>query len=190
VLVAVNRPILGVDFLARHKLMVDAAACCMLLGVSLRLLAPPAIPSRRTAILSAVSTFSKEVRSLLAAFPNVISNSTTRPQPCHGVEHVVETMGQPVFAKAQRLDPDKLRTAEAKFKSLEAAGIVCRSDSPWSLPLHIVPKKDGSWRPCGDYRQLNLATKPDRYPLPSLADLSNKLHGCKYLIDLVKGYHG
>jgi hypothetical protein len=55
----------------------------------------------------------------------------------------------------------------------------------------MVPKKDGSWRPCGDYRRLNLATKPDRYPLPSLADLSNKLHGCKYfsVIDLVKGYH-
>jgi Reverse transcriptase (RNA-dependent DNA polymerase) len=55
----------------------------------------------------------------------------------------------------------------------------------------MVPKKDGSWRPCGDYWRLNLATKPDWYPLPSLADLSNKLHGCKYfsVIDLVKGYH-
>jgi hypothetical protein len=55
----------------------------------------------------------------------------------------------------------------------------------------MVPKKDGSWWPCGDYRQLNLITKPDRYPLPSLADHSNKLHSCKYfsVIDLVKGYH-
>jgi hypothetical protein len=50
----------------------------------------------------------------------------------HGVEHVVETTGQPVFAKARRLDPDKLRAAEAEFKALEAAGIVRRSDSHWS----------------------------------------------------------
>ncbi len=55
----------------------------------------------------------------------------------------------------------------------------------------MVRKKDGSWQPCGDYRRLNLATTHDRYPLPSILDLSNKLHGCKFFscIDLVKGYH-
>jgi hypothetical protein len=96
-----------------------------------------------------------------------------------------------MFAKARRLDPDKLRQAEAEFCELEATGIIRRSDSPWSSPLHIVGKKDGSWRPCGDYRRLNLATTHDRYPLPSILDLSNKLHSCKFFscIDLVKGYH-
>jgi hypothetical protein len=96
-----------------------------------------------------------------------------------------------VFAKARRLDPDKLRKTEAEFRELEAACIIRRSDSPWSSPLHMVRKKDGSWRPCGDYRRLNLATTHDRYPLPSILDLSNKLHGCKFFscIDLVKGYH-
>ncbi len=70
-------------------------------------------------------------------------------------------------------------------------GIVRRSNSPWSSPLHMVPKPDGSWRPCWDFRRLNLATKHDRYPLPSILDLSAKLHGCKFfsVIDLVKGYH-
>jgi hypothetical protein len=55
----------------------------------------------------------------------------------------------------------------------------------------MVRKKDGSWRPCGDYRRLNLATKHNRYPLPSILDLANKLHGCKFfsVVDLVKGYH-
>jgi hypothetical protein len=96
-----------------------------------------------------------------------------------------------VFAKALRLDLDKLRQAEAEFRELEAAGIILRSDSPWSSPLHMVRKKDGSWRPCGDYRRLNLAMTHDRYPLPSILDLSNKLHSCKFFscIDLVKGYH-
>jgi Reverse transcriptase (RNA-dependent DNA polymerase) len=55
----------------------------------------------------------------------------------------------------------------------------------------MVPKKDGKWRPCGDYRRLNMVTRPDRYPLPSLVDFANKLHGCCYfsVVDMVKGYH-
>ncbi len=49
-----------------------------------------------------------------------------------------------MFAKARRLDPDKLRNVEAEFRELEAAGIIRRSDSPWSSPLHMVHKKDRS----------------------------------------------
>ncbi len=55
----------------------------------------------------------------------------------------------------------------------------------------MVPKKDGSGRPCGDYPRLNLVTTPDKYPLPNMPYLSNGLHGCTVFseIDLVKGYH-
>ncbi len=114
-----------------------------------------------------------------------------KPSPKHKIRHTIETTGRPVFAKTHRLDSDKLCKAEAEFPELEAAGIIRCSDSPWSSPLHMVRKKDRSWRPCGDYRRLNLATTHDRYPLPSILDLSNKLHGCKLFscIDLVKGYH-
>jgi hypothetical protein len=96
-----------------------------------------------------------------------------------------------LFAKARRLDPDKHRIAEAEFRALEKAGVVRRSKSPWASPLHMVPKQDGSWRPCGDYRRLNLATTHDKYPLPSILDLSARLHGCRFFscVDLVKGYH-
>ncbi len=60
------------------------------------------------------------------------------------------------------------------------------------LPLHMVPKKDGSWRPCGNYRCLNFVTTPNKYPLPNIQDLSNGLHGCNFFFSkttLVKGYH-
>jgi RNase H-like domain found in reverse transcriptase/Reverse transcriptase (RNA-dependent DNA polymerase) len=188
---AVSKPILGVDFLARHKLLVDAANRRVLHAKSLQPLAPPSIPCRRSPFAASVGHITPAVRELLSAFPSVISDGQARPQPRHGVEHVVETSGQPLHAKARRLDPDKLRAAEAEFRALEAAGIIRRSDSPWSSPLHMVPKKDGTWRPCGDYRRLNMVTQPDRYPLPSLADFANKLHGCKFfsVVDLVKGYH-
>jgi hypothetical protein len=42
----------------------------------------------------------------------------------------------------------------------------------------MVPKKDGSWRPFGDYRRLNTITVPDRYPLPNMLDLSANMDKC------------
>jgi hypothetical protein len=115
-----------------------------------------------------------------------------KPTPTHGVEHHIHTgSNPPVFAKSRRLDPEKLQIAKAEFKRLESAGLIRRSTSPWAFPLHMVPKKDGLWRPCGDYRRLNLVTTPDKYPLSNMQDLSNGLHGCTEFskIDLVKGYH-
>jgi hypothetical protein len=109
-----------------------------------------------------------------------------------GVEHHIHTGSHPpVFAKSRRLDPEKLQIAKAEFKRLESAGIIRSSTSLWASPLHMVPKNDGSWRPCGDYRRLNSVTAPDKYPLPNMQDLSNGLHGCTVFskIDLVKGYH-
>jgi hypothetical protein len=53
-----------------------------------------------------------------------------------------------------------------------------------------VKKKDSTWRPCGDFRRLNLITAEDRYPLPNMADLSARLEGCTIFskLDLQKGY--
>ncbi len=74
---------------------------------------------------------------------------------------------------------------------MEKAGIIRRSNSPWASPLHLVPKKDGSWRPCGDYRRLNAVTIPDRYPLPNMQSLNDRIARCTVFskIDLVKAYH-
>lgn len=54
----------------------------------------------------------------------------------------------------------------------------------------MVRKANGSWRPCGNFRRLNAATTPDRYPLPHLMDFSARLHGCKFFskIDLYKRF--
>jgi len=192
ILAAVSKPILGVDFLAAHRLMVDPFAGHVLDAFTLKpITTATATPPRRSRLTAALCHVAPAVRSLISAFPAIIGDGSGTPRPLHGVRHTIETTGRPLFAKARRLDPDKHRIAEKEFRALEKAGIVRRSNSPWASPLHMVPKPDGSWRPCGDYRRLNLATTHDKYPLPSILDLSAKLHGCRYFscIDLVKGYH-
>ena len=109
----------------------------------------------------------------------------------HRVEHHIETEGRPVAAKYRRLDAVRLKAAKAEFAELERQGVIRRSSSHWASALHLVKKADGSWRPCGDFRQLNVQTKPDRYTCPNMGDLTARLAGCKVFskLDLRKGYH-
>ena len=111
------------------------------------------------------------------------------PAATHTVLHEINTSGRPVASKYRRLDADKLAAAKEEFRSLEKQGIIRRSSSSWASPLHMVKKTDGSWRPCGDFRRLNLQTEPDRYSVLNIADLTAKLHGVFSKLDLRKGYH-
>ena len=191
ILAAVSKPILGVDFLSANRLLVDPHFGQVLDASTLEPISGSEFSPRKSGLAASLCHVAPAVRTLLSSFPAIVGDGSGTPNPKHGVFHSIETTGRPVFAKARRLDPEKLRIAEKEFRNLERAGIVRRSNSPWSSPLHMVPKPDGSWRPCGDYRRLNLATKHDQYPLPSIQDLSAKLHGCKFfsVVDLVKGYH-
>ena len=153
----------------------------------------PTSPDFKSAPLKANLATPKCISDLLAEFPDVVSSdSFTASKPRHGVTHHLLTQpGPPVFAKARRLDPEKLASAKAEFSAMEKAGIIRRSNSWWSSPLHMVKKKDGSWRPCGNYRHLNTVTVPDRYPLPNIVDFRSRVAGSTVFskLDLQKGYY-
>ncbi len=148
--------------------------------------APPLLPPPPN-IIVAVLPYAQ----LLADFPQVVNQSKVLPTPSTEVEHHISTTGPPISSKFRRLDSVKLAAAKKEFYQMEKDGIVRRSDSPWSSPLHMVMKPDGSWRPCGDYRRLNLVTTKDSYPLPNMADFAERLEGCVIFskVDLRNGYH-
>lgn len=69
-------------------------------------------------------------------------------------------------------------------------GVIEESQSDWSSPIVLVPKPDGSWRFCNDFRQLNKVTKFDTYPMPRIDELIDRLGTARYMttLDLTKGY--
>ena len=133
----------------------------------------------------------QEFYDLLDSFPDVLTPNFHAKENKHNIEHYIETKGHPVFAKPRRLDQAKLEAARAEFAELERLGIIRRSNSPWSSPLHVVPKANGKLRPCGDYRRLNEMTVDDKYPLPHIHDFNEELLGATIFskVDLIRGYH-
>ncbi|CAH4027528.1 unnamed protein product [Pieris brassicae] len=175
--VACSSPING----RRNKRLIDNSTS----------LTTPASPARRSDDISSVkvSLGNSAYTHMLREFPDITRPHGTHRTPKHNtIHHIRTTPGPPVSGSPRRLAPDKLKIAKAEFEAMLQAGTCRLSESPWSSPLHLAPKKDDGWLPCGDYRLLNARTIPDSYPIRHIQDFVHSLSGCTVFsqIDLVK----
>ncbi|GJU77956.1 putative reverse transcriptase domain-containing protein [Tanacetum coccineum] len=126
-------------------------------------------------------------------FPKVFPEDLPGLPPTRQVEFQIDLVpgAAPVARAPYRLAPSEMKELSEQLKELSDKGFIRPSSSPWGAPVLFVKKKDGSFRMCIDYRELNKLTVKNRYPLPRIDDLFDQLQGSSVYskIDLRSGYH-
>lgn len=186
---AVPYPIIGADLLShfglvvdlRRRRLVDSLTHIEVVGFF-----------KNASLLDVATTDRKSTyANILSSFPEITGLVQPQRALSCNVHHQIITEGHPVFARARRLPPDKLKFAKNCFDKWVKAGKCRRSSGKWASPIHLAPKGLNEWRLCGDYRGLYTITVPDRYPVSHIHDFSVNLHGRKIFskLDLETAYH-
>ena len=106
------------------------------------------------------------------------------------VKHSINTSGGPI-RQPMRRQPESLKgDMNEEVGKMLSKGVIRPSSSPWSSPVVMVRKKNGSWRFCIDYRKLNAVTHQDASPLPRIDATLESLAGSTLFttLDLASGY--
>ena len=134
---------------------------------------------------------SQAVAGLIHQYKDVFSLSEQDLGRTNLIRHYIDTgNARPIKQPPCRTSPSKHVEIERQVEDLLQRGIVKKSNSPWSSPVVLVTKKDGSQRFCVDYREVNAATVKDAYPPPRIDDSLSALSGAKWFstLDLASGY--
>jgi hypothetical protein len=127
-------------------------------------------------------------------FVEVFSKAKAEALPPHrSIDHAIdmESGYKPPYGRIYNLSEVKLRTLKAYIETNLANGFTQQSSSPAAAPILFAKKKDGGLRLCVDYRALNSGTIKNRYPLPLISGMLDRLHGAQFLtkLDLRNAYH-
>ncbi|GJT26765.1 putative reverse transcriptase domain-containing protein [Tanacetum coccineum] len=130
---------------------------------------------------------------IIRDFPEVFPKDVSGLPPTRQVEFQIDLIPgtAPVARAPYRLAPSEMKELSDQLQELSNKGFIRPSSSPWGAPVLFFKKKDGSFRMCIDYRELNKLTVKNRYPLPRIDDLFDQLQGSSVYskIDMRSGYH-
>lgn len=130
----------------------------------------------------------QDIVCLIREFPQIFGDIPTQTTV---LKHDIKvTCSSPIKQHAYRVNPVKRAVMRAETEYLVTNGLAMHSSSPWSSPCLLVPKPDGTFRFCTDYRKVNAVTVPDCYPLPRMEDCIDNLGSARFVtkLDLLKGY--
>ncbi|GJR02276.1 putative reverse transcriptase domain-containing protein [Tanacetum coccineum] len=126
-------------------------------------------------------------------FPEVFPEELPGLPPPRQVEFRIDLVpgAAPVARAPYRFAPSEMKELSVQLQELLEKGFIRPSSSPWGAPVLFMKKKDGYFRMCIDYRELNKLTIKNRYPLSRINDLFDQLQGSRVYskIDLRSGYH-
>ncbi|GJW46385.1 putative reverse transcriptase domain-containing protein [Tanacetum coccineum] len=130
---------------------------------------------------------------IIQDFPKVFPEDLSGIPPTRQVEFQIDLISgvAPVARASYRLASSEMKELSDQLKELSDKGFIRPSSSPWGAPVLFVKKKDGSFRMCIDYQELNKLMVKNRYPLPRIDDLFDQLQGSSVYskIDMRSGYH-
>ena len=130
------------------------------------------------------------VRCLLETFQSVFQDV---PQRCTAASHDVVLVEdcKPIKQAPYRVSPIKRDIIRQEVKFLVDNGLAEPSSSEWASPCLLVPKSDGTYRMCTDYRRVNQVSRSDSYPLPTIQEILDDLGAATFLskVDLLRGYY-
>ena len=135
--------------------------------------------------------FRKDIEHLILKNQELFASTDTELGHTKTVQMKIDTGDcSPIKMRPYRAPLNKREVIDKTVDEMLEAGIISRSRSPWSFPVVIVDKKDGSKRFCVDFRKLNQVTKRNSYPLPVIDDILALLGKSKYFssLDLKSGY--
>ena len=135
--------------------------------------------------------FRKDIEHLILKNQELFASKDTELGHTETVQMKIDTGDcSPIKMRPYRAPLNKREVIDKTVDEMLDAGIISRSRSPWSFPVVIVDKKDGSKRFCVDFRKLNQVTKRNSYPLPVIDDILALLGNSKYFssLDLKSGY--
>lgn len=132
------------------------------------------------------------MQRVLQRFGKLFGPLPKRLPPQRDVDHEIE-LGpgtKPPFLPIYHLSPRELEEVKEQLTNLLESGFIQASKSPFGAPIIFVPKKNGKLRMCVDYRALNAITVKNRYPLPRIDELLDRLQGASVFtkLDLQSGY--
>lgn len=134
------------------------------------------------------NTLPKELSDLGHLFNTEAAVSLPQPR---STDHAIETTGEPPHYPIYNLSVKELEVLKKYLVDAQANGWIRPSISPGGAPVLFVPKKNGDLRLCVDYRGLNKLTVKNRYPLPLISEILDRLSGMKIFtkLDLKNAYH-